>query len=682
MIFRVRDWIRILSAASDFQLFWIAFAARFFFSVCMVAVFGLVSCITKMESDNLFIRDNSFILWPDQRMAPLGMWDGVHFASIANDGYKMENNYAFFPGFPWVVRFVTFITTEILPFLTYLFPVTFYVTLLNLTLSSLTLVLLRRLTIVTYLGPLGLICYGNRRMEWKKVSFWASQTGSLFDAPLLTRSLMLNNNEEGFHLLHSPGSPFQNDDAKSTTESDVQDKFLTLRNEKHQLAVWKGTQATDHHRSDADVLVGAVCLAWICNPAGMYYSIAYTEALFSFLTTYVIYLLCWNHQRIPGIKKDNIHQLIPKFEGRLWDLYLNYQNVEEGLCSVFSTFNPSFSKGFSSYPSDDSSSTVKNQRICVQFKEDLFSKEELLCCVLLFFAGFVRSNAFLFAGFFWYPIFIQLFFPPLYRRRLLQWYAPQWWTSPEEESSAEMSNERKKNVKYNSETGALTFTIHGVHRLDRRISFSRIFILLIFTFMSILPYIYMNYSGWSTFVPLWGNQTKSIYGAKVSSFYAFVQHRFWDVGLFCSLQFANLPHIIHPVPLLTFAITGLRHVLCCDLLASSVNTMEDENSFKKSDEDGVLQIIKGELKLVLFYIQRILSSSTITLLLIHFAIGVLVMNINVLSRFVVGLPSLYWMIGSLIAKCPTHPVTRFIPIIFASYSILGIALFSLNYDWT
>ena len=41
-------------------------------------------------------------------------WDGVHFLSIASEGYKFENQYAFFPGLPYGIRYCAIFLMKLL----------------------------------------------------------------------------------------------------------------------------------------------------------------------------------------------------------------------------------------------------------------------------------------------------------------------------------------------------------------------------------------------------------------------------------------------------------------------------------------------------------------------------------------------------------------------------------------
>lgn len=682
VMIRVCDWIRLLSLASDWQLFCIGCFSRFIISLALVSVFYLVSFFTVLKTDNFFFRDNSFLLWKEQRLAPLCMWDGVHFFSIAEEGYNMENKVAFLPGFPFAVKVISVLTTKMFPFFNYLFPVVFYVTLMNLIIAGLTLVLLRKLTILSFLGPLGLKFYRSSQFNWRKCSLWASQTGSMFDTPLLTLepSDYISGKDRTKSYFFSPSSSHQ---LRSTRGNNFDDR-LPQRNKKEDAiksAIKRCAEATDEHRSDMDVLIGAVCFSWLCSYTSLYVSVAYTEALHGFFSMVAIYLMCCNHEKIPGISKENIHDELPKLQERLWDLYCNHKNFDEALEShllkTSSASDPALCPGVSK----TFLSSHDRRRVKVQFSQQWFSKEELVSVVILFLVCTIRSNTFLYAGFFWYPIFTQLFYPSLHRRRVLEWYAPQWITATREEGTAEFRQKRAKHVAYNHKTDTTTVMLSGVHRLDGKLSLPRILVLVVFSALLFAPYFCVNYIGWTTFGSMWGEQEKVLYGTSLLNFYTFVQHRFWNVGLFLSLRWDNLPHILLPLPLVTMCAAGVHYVLCSDL-PTIFSTLQKTYLYAHPQKRSLRNKLKRELIVVFLYTQRILSSSTTVLLLLHISIAFLVMNTNVLSRFVMGLPSVHWMIGSFIAKCPTHPIARAVPFIFLFYNFLGISLFSLNYDWT
>lgn len=640
---RVRDWIRILSSATDFQLFWIGVGVRLIISVSMVAVFSIPGYFLDYSTNKSLFRDNSFLFFDDRRLFSLRMWDAVHFFSVASEGYDLEVKFAFFPGFPALLKVIVFLTSDVFSILSAIFPVVFYVMLLNLTLNGLTLVLLRKLTILTFLGPMGMKCFQHKRFKWTKVSYWVAQTGSMFDTPLCTQDPLLIKKGKAVDW---------------------------------KIALKEATAATARHRSDVDVLIGAACFLWVIIPPAVHSSVAYTEPVFGYLTLLFIYLLHRDTKELPGIDETNIEE-IEGVEEQLWELYYSGKPVEKTLSDHLTARSLSTRASISATAPRDVNKP--EGRIKVKFKQDLVSKNELLAEILLILTGTIRSNTILCTGFFWYPIFIQLFLPSLYRRRVLEWYAPQWWGVGSEKNTE--GNTKKKKSVYDAKTGTTTIIIHGVHGLDRKISFCRLLVLLLYTVMAFVPFLYMNYLGWTTYGPFWGKQEKELYGTSFFHFYASIQDRFWDVGLLRSITFENIPHCLVPLPLCATVFLGLRHILCSDL-PSALTVSENKNVVFRWSCRSILNTFKLELIFLYSYAERILSSASITLLLLQIFIGLFLMNIHVLPRFVMALPSLYWMVGSVFARMHSLLITRVVPFVFVGMILVGITLFSLNYDWT
>jgi phosphatidylinositol glycan class V len=67
-----------------------------------VAVVGLALLSARIFAP----YDSSTQLWTDSSLAPLASWDGAHLVAVAERGYAHEHSYAFFPGFPLLVRLV------------------------------------------------------------------------------------------------------------------------------------------------------------------------------------------------------------------------------------------------------------------------------------------------------------------------------------------------------------------------------------------------------------------------------------------------------------------------------------------------------------------------------------------------------------------------------------------------
>lgn len=47
---------------------------------------------------------DSWDAWLRKLLAPFASWDSAYFLQIATNGYELENQHAFFPFYPWLMR--------------------------------------------------------------------------------------------------------------------------------------------------------------------------------------------------------------------------------------------------------------------------------------------------------------------------------------------------------------------------------------------------------------------------------------------------------------------------------------------------------------------------------------------------------------------------------------------------
>ena len=98
-------------------------------------------------------------------------WDAVYFMHIAKKGYEFEDQFAFYPGFPLLVRFVSFVTGLSIDVVGTVIPSVFYVV---------TAPILYKLTLsVGY----------SREFAWRTVQMWAIAPTSIFMCAPYTESL-------------------------------------------------------------------------------------------------------------------------------------------------------------------------------------------------------------------------------------------------------------------------------------------------------------------------------------------------------------------------------------------------------------------------------------------------------------------------------------------------------------
>ncbi|KAG8344592.1 putative Mannosyltransferase (PIG V) [Trypanosoma vivax] len=250
--------------------------------------------------------------------------------------------------------------------------------------------------------------------------------------------------------------------------------------------------------------------------------------------------------------------------------------------------------------------------------------------VSFFLAGCARSNATLYTGFVLYPIFMQLFLYDTYRRRYKQRYGdaanPSRWPS-----------------------------------------IARCVITLIEGALIITPFLAMNGFCYNRFVPLWNTESKAEIGSRFWTFYSWMQKRYWNVGFLNAYRWSNVPNMLISAPIVFFTVRGLVLFFSKPVM---VKRKEQKNW------DGVcLSVIKGMLACTM-------QSSNIAYLVVTIVIGVTVVHINVVNRFIMSSPCLYWIWGRQLVCDPRGRFTVAMLCIFVVWNCLGALFVPHGMPWT
>ncbi|RNF25954.1 putative mannosyltransferase-II [Trypanosoma conorhini] len=264
-------------------------------------------------------------------------------------------------------------------------------------------------------------------------------------------------------------------------------------------------------------------------------------------------------------------------------------------------------------------------------------------------AGWARSNALLYVGFLLYPIFLQVFFFNTYRRRCIQ--------------------------------------CHGSSKLCRRWpSIGRCVVLLLEILAICAPYLCMTYFCFTRFVPLWDSATKLNTDGHFWSFYGWIQKRYWDVGFLASYRMKNLSNVFIAAPIVFFALRGflLFHVLPVFAKVSTSVPNESAGSGNGGRRNKAIEkktprsYFTSTFRIVEGLVQ---SSNTVYLVAVIF-IGVTMVHVNVVNRFIMSSPALYWIWARQLVWDPWGGCTIVMLRIFAAWTCIGALFFPNGMPWT
>ncbi|KEG13303.1 putative mannosyltransferase-II [Trypanosoma grayi] len=261
-------------------------------------------------------------------------------------------------------------------------------------------------------------------------------------------------------------------------------------------------------------------------------------------------------------------------------------------------------------------------------------------------AGFARSNAFLYIGYLLYPIVLQLFFFSTYRRRYARFYG--------------------------------TAELPGRWPSAARCTVTVLEVLIIMS-----PYVFMNFFCFSRFVPLWDAASRKAIGNHFWHFYGWMQKRYWNVGFLSSYTLKNAPNVVIASPILFFTMRSILlfylHPTRAKMTTASspvgAADVKGSNSKKGNNTHTQLRSLHKSL-------EGIVQSSNTVCLLLLILIGVSVVHVNVVNRFIMSSPALYWYWSRQIVNDPWGGYTVVMLRIFVIWMGIGVLFFPNGMPWT
>ncbi|CCW69144.1 unnamed protein product [Phytomonas sp. Hart1] len=683
-------------------------------------------------------------LYDDQRLTELRHWDGVHMYHIANHGYTHETLFVFFPFLPFLIRFVRWYTVHVFPLLYRLAPISFYVSGLNIIASAGAGVILRRLTILTMLGHRTkrniTLWRGHEKEKHTNIERGYSVTahevvfekhhgdpeaameasalctsGTTPVSPLYfsgSLSGMLVNNQNrvnptcSMNKYHDCGTEGILVHFPNARAADVfcmiQGYHGTLLDKLPPLLLTTSIQDTSHpvihEKMDNDMFmsniqettqknitvyspslaskaakevtfrwraVGGAVLVWILTPAVVFTVSNYTESIFSFFTMLGIYSLV-HYRPLPRIADTKLKET---------------EGVIISRCAY-----PS--------PKPRGKTTICGESDChdmcsIHWKQALTSWHEVVAVMCFMISSCIRSNGFVCVGFLLYPTVLQIFFSQSYRERWEILHGPYW-------ASFVSHTSGKKPLKTETQLEGceggmclhmdilklITKEVHIVRTLYTPTRFPhplRLVILLFECALIFIPYLSMGYLGWKRYVGLWSQKKGHIVCNNFLKFYNVLQKKFWNVGFMRAYTVTNFPNVIIALPIgLILLYTSYRYAF---QVALRSDFWPSSSSYTESIEQGKHSIIKTAQR-VLVILQSMVQSSNVVYLCVLCLIAFTVMHVQVVNRFVMCSPALYWLIGAQFATRPNSRVTCFILFYVIVWGLTGGLLFSNFMPWT
>ncbi|CAG9572481.1 putative mannosyltransferase-II [Leishmania major strain Friedlin] len=632
--------------------------------LCLMWFSRAVAPIALGAPGGAFVFDTGEELYDDARFSMVRNWDGVHMFFIAQCGYLYESQIVFFPGLPALIRGLEHVTRRLIPVLHRVAPVAFYVCLVNIAASCLAGVVLRRLTILTFLGPEAVRC----TCRWRPSKL--SPSTPELEKPRKYAKAQLDVAAETT--------------MQSTTEATVCYRLMCRM-------IGTVLEAPDIHaplpaavaEAKADALrrrrvVGGAALVWIITPAMVFAVAVYTESLFSLATMLGVYFLAW-HEPLPQAVQLRIASYLASVTSpgsaaratekasvparlvppaplvQQWALATN--DVGDGAAARsripgIASLLPSFTHG-------------APRAITVKWEQRFLSSTEVAAVLLFTLAGTFRSNAFTYAGFLIFPICVQVALPAVYRAQASAVLAGV-------SARAVMSAAAKRG---GARDGRATVVVRcptlrpPLQRMPHPL---RMCIVALECICVALPYIVMNYMGYRRFVlQLWDAAAKKTMGQAFWRLYPMLQKKYWGVSLFSAYTFANFPNVVLALPVAVLTAWCLHaHYLApawANLRATTAAAA------------GARRMRWQHLWIAAM---PLLSSSNVAHLVGLSTLALTLMHVQVTNRFVTTSPALYWLLGMQLASRPTSRATKLTLLWCILWGMAGGILFPNHLPWT
>ncbi|CBZ25604.1 conserved hypothetical protein [Leishmania mexicana MHOM/GT/2001/U1103] len=611
-----------------------------------------------------FVFDTGEELYDDARFSMVRNWDGVHMFFIAHYSYLYENQIAFFPGLPALIFVVEYVTRQLAPVLHRVAPVAFYVCLVNIAASCLVGVVLRRLTILTFLGPEAVRC----TCRWR-LSKLSPSTPELGESRKYAKAQLDVAAETAM---------------QSTTEATVCYRLMCRMT---------GTvlDAPDIHaplpatvvEAKAGALrrrrvVGGAALVWIITPAMVFTVAVYTESLFSLATMLGVYFLAW-HEPLPqavqlriasylasvsspssaaraaGNASASARLLPPAPLVQQWPLAANdggdgatARSRIPGIASLLPSITPGASRA-----------------VTVKWEQLFLSSTEVAAVLLFMLAGTFRSNAFTCAGFLIFPLCVQVALPAVHKAQ----------------ASAVLAGVSARTVMSaaakcgGSRGGRATLAVRcpTLHPpLQRMPHPLRMCIVALECMCVALPYLVMNYMGYQRFVlRMWDASAKREIGKAFWRLYPMLQKKYWGVSLFSAYTFTNLPNVVLALPVAVLTAWCLHAYYWAPAWA---NLRTETAAAAEPRRTRWPHLWIAAIPLV--------SSSNVVHLIGLLALALTVMHVQVTNRFITTTPALYWLLGMQLASRPTSRASKFTLLWCILWGMAGGILFPNHLPWT
>lgn len=626
-----RDLLSYLARCPNSHITLLIFSVRCALVLYMLFCHRLLPYFFPGVIDTLTF-DTCELLYDDPRFTEVRHWDAVHFYHIARYGYTHENLLVFFPFTPMLIRLVYYVVHDLVPVLHWLAPVSFYMCALNIAASCVAGVVLRKLTVLTFLGPeaVQLLSWGGwaddevtsdglhrASSDGKQCTVKEANSRGQLVAAVAARATHAQVGTMLDELPYDWGAARSSSTDSTTNTAPVTGSAaasLERQQQQHQQV---------HLRWRT---VGGAMLLWLMTPAMVFTVAVYTESFFALLCIVGVYYLASYHAALPT-------------------------------ATATTSATPTTSSGHAAYrvfPFDEAASGTQGGE-GVRWVQPLTTKNELIAMACFFTAATVRSNAFVCVGFLLYPTFIQVCFPATYRRR---------W-------------ELLHGHHYHPDDHPVPpRTVSTLYLPQRFPSLRRLLVLATGCVAIVMPYVVMNYLGWKRYSVHWTpeEQHRVLHdGRRFWRFYGAMQKKYWNVGFLTAYTISNSPNVLVALPVgAMFAIPVWRYYFGPAWRAALVRRDGASGS-------GVC----GAATAVWAVLEQLCQSSNVVYLAGLFFIAFSMMHVQVTNRFVMSSPALYWLGGRLLASAPPVGLLHHLLIVFCvAWNIIGAMFFANHLPWT